>query len=112
MISTKTKPARPATAQRRNTNSPTVSLTLLEQVLGLTVAEAQQLHARLTPRQVDVAERMAQGMTNQAIAEEIGISPKTLDIHRADVFDKLKTKTTAGVARVVYLVELAKGARE
>jgi DNA-binding CsgD family transcriptional regulator len=80
---------------------------LLEKVLGMSVAEARERYERLTERQRQVAELMSQGMTNRRIAEEMGISPKTLDIHRADVFDKLECKTSAAVAAIVYLVNLA-----
>ena len=50
---------------------------------------------------------MARGLQNRDIAGELGISPKTLDIHRADVYDRLKVDTPAGVARIVWLVHLA-----
>jgi DNA-binding CsgD family transcriptional regulator len=79
----------------------------VEKVIGMSVAQARNRHDRLTERQRQVAELMAQGMTNRRIADEMGISPKTLDIHRADVFDKLECKTSAAVAAIVYLVNLA-----
>lgn len=85
----------------------TVPLSLVEEVMGLTVEDACEGFASLTPRQQQVAELMAQGVANRAIAEEMGISEKTLAIHRADVFDKLQTQTSAGVARVVWLSRLA-----
>ncbi len=41
-------------------------------------------------------------MKNKKIAEELGISTKTLDIHRANVKWKLQAKTTVDIARFVY----------
>ena len=38
------------------------------------------------------------------IANKMDISTKTLDIHRSDVYDKLGTTTSAGVASIVFLV--------
>lgn len=94
----------------RATAGLTVPLAALEKLTGLTAARARQLYARLTPRQRELAGLMARGLTNDQIARELGISPKTGDIHRTDVFDRLETKTSAGVAAVVFLTELAAGA--
>lgn len=88
-------------------SGPSVTLAQVEKTLGLTVAQAHERYARLTARQRQVAGLMARGLSNRRIAEELEISPKTGDIHRADVYDKLGVTTSAGVARIVYLVELA-----
>ncbi len=45
----------------------------------------------MTPREVQVAGLMALGMPNDAISKELGISVKTLDIHRAAIHRKLQT---------------------
>ena len=37
------------------------------------------------------------------IAEELGISPKTLDIHRSNVMDKMQARTTADLVRARLL---------
>ena len=63
--------------------------------------------AALTPREREVAEKMAHGWTNRQIAEALKISPKTLDIHRSKVKSKLEAKTSAGVAIVFFVVRLA-----
>lgn len=100
----------PVQRQRAARNSLGVSLTTVEKILGLTLAEAQDKHDRLTERQRQVAAWMARGLTNRQIAEKLQISPKTLDIHRADVYDKLEVKTSAAVAAIVFLVALAENA--
>ncbi len=55
--------------------------------------------AKLTPREIQVLDLMVQGRPNRLIAEELGISPKTLDIHRSNVMDKLEAKTVADLVR-------------
>jgi two-component system response regulator DctR len=100
----------PIQRPRGGRNALGVSLASVEKVFGLTVAEAQEKHNRLTERQRQVATWMARGLTNRQIAEKLEISPKTLDIHRADVYDKLGVKTSAAVAAIVHLVALAENA--
>jgi DNA-binding CsgD family transcriptional regulator len=92
---------------RRANPAPTVPLSVVEATFGLSLAVARERHARLTPREAQVAARMATGRSNAEIAAELGISPKTLDIHRAAVQEKLEAPTTAGVANVVNLLRLA-----
>ncbi len=43
----------------------------------------------LTPRELEVLRRIAEGFTNQAIAEQLGISRKTVDVHRTNLMRKL-----------------------
>jgi two-component system response regulator NreC len=66
-------------------------------------AEVFQVHSRLntpsTPklsdREIEVLKFLGQGMTNQSIAEQLDISPKTVATYRARLADKLGLKTTA-----------------
>ena len=53
----------------------------------------------LTPRYVEVLDLMVSGKKNRKIAEELGISNKTLDIHRANIMRKMQTKTVADLVR-------------
>lgn len=101
---------RPPLQRPRGRNSLIVSLTQVEKTFGLSLAEAQEKYNRLTERQRQVASWMARGLTNREIAEKLQISPKTLDIHRADVYEKLEVKTSAAVAAIIYLVLLAENA--
>ena len=54
---------------------------------------------QLTPRELQVFGLMADGMKNMAIAKHLGISRKTLDIHRAKVMAKMKARTPADLVR-------------
>jgi two-component system response regulator FixJ len=58
---------------------------------------------RLTAREIQVLDLMVTGKPNREIAAELGISPKTLDIHRANVMHKLAARTTADLVRMRLL---------
>jgi two-component system response regulator FixJ len=55
--------------------------------------------ASLTSREIEVLDLMVAGKKNKKIAEELGISTKTLDIHRANIMRKMQTKTVADLVR-------------
>jgi FixJ family two-component response regulator len=55
--------------------------------------------ASLTPRELEVLDLMVAGKRNRQIAEELSISTKTLDIHRANIMRKMQTKTVADLVR-------------
>ena len=57
--------------------------------------------ATLTPRQHDVLSGLLAGKTNKMIARQLGISPRTVEAHRASVMRK------AGVGSIAELVRLA-----
>jgi FixJ family two-component response regulator len=78
------------------------AMTPIETILGISPAKADEALSTLTEREQQVVELMATGTKNKKIAEELGISTKTLDIHRANVKWKLQAKTTVDIARFVY----------
>ncbi len=53
----------------------------------------------LTKRETQICDLMVAGIKNRKIAADLGISPKTLDIHRANILRKLQTKTMADMVR-------------
>lgn len=53
----------------------------------------------LSPREREVLRLLGQGHTNQAIAEQLDLSPKTVATYRARIGDKLGLKTTADFVR-------------
>jgi DNA-binding NarL/FixJ family response regulator len=55
----------------------------------------------LTPRQRGVAELVAAGQSNAAIAVTLGISEKTVEKHIADLFVRLKVQSRSGIAALV-----------
>jgi len=82
------------------------ALSPVESILGISPAKASELFLGLTDRERQVAELMATGMKNRKLAEQLGISTKTLDIHRTNVKRKLYGKTSVDVVRVIYAKKL------
>lgn len=70
-------------------------------------ADAAVRLARLTKRERDVMGYMAQGLQNKAIANELSLSVKTIEIHRHNVLSKLEVQT---LVEVYQLTENAKSA--
>lgn len=55
---------------------------------------------RLTPRETEVMELVAEGLRNQDVAETLGISEQTVKVHRGRVMRKLKVDSVAALVRV------------
>ena len=87
-----------------------VSLRGAEQVFGLTAAAARERVARLSRREAEVAALLAAGEHSRDIAAELGITLKTMDVHRFSIKAKLRADTLAQVANVVHLARLAESA--
>ena len=68
---------------------------------GVAAAEAAGLIARLTPREHEVLDLLVTGKSNKEIAKALGNSPRTIDVHRARVFEKLQA---ANLPDLVHLV--------
>lgn len=56
----------------------------------------------LTPRERDVLEGLAQGLPNKTIAYDLGISPRTVEIHRANLMDKLNVRSLSEALRIAF----------
>ena len=65
------------------------------------VAEAGKLLARLTPRERDVLDLLAAGLPNKAVANKLGISPRTIEVHRARILEKLEVSSLPELVRIV-----------
>jgi DNA-binding NarL/FixJ family response regulator len=60
---------------------------------------------RLTPRERQVLSLAAEGLSNKAIARQLGISPKTVEIHRSKVMSKMEVASTGALIRLVVSAE-------
>lgn len=65
--------------------------------------EFQALFTRLTTREREVMELVVLGKANKQVASDLGISPKTVEIHRAHVMQKIEVKSLAELVRAAYL---------
>jgi two-component system, LuxR family, response regulator FixJ len=61
---------------------------------------AETVVARLTPRETEILTRMIAGQANKAMADQLGISPRTVEIHRGNLIKKLNVGTSAAAVRV------------
>ena len=70
--------------------------------------ELQELQARVdscTPREQDVMKLLARGLPNKGIAETLGISPRTVEIHRAHVMEKMAADSLPALVRMIAALE-------
>lgn len=56
--------------------------------------------AALTPRETEVMEQIVQGAANKEVAARLGLSPKTVEVHRANVMRKTRANSLAELVRM------------
>jgi two-component system response regulator DctR len=73
------------------------------QVLATRTAERmlQSRLADLTDRERDVMRLVIEGLPNKLIADQLDISVRTVEVHRARVFDKMDVKSAVELANVL-----------
>ena len=62
--------------------------------------QAQQRIESLTDREQEVFLLVAEGLANKVVAIELGISERTVEVHRAQVMKKLEARTLAQLVRI------------
>ena len=80
----------------------------LDDVAGRAVhaGTAQLAIAGLTGRERDVLTGLAQGLATKVIAHELQISPRTVEVHRANLMTKLGVVSLSGALRLAFAVGL------
>ncbi len=70
----------------------------------LPIADTLSLDEPLTPREIQVLQRLAEGLTNKAIAQELSISEHTIKFHVNAIMSKLQAQSrTEAVVRATRL---------
>ncbi len=72
------------------------------------LTDAQQLnamHNQLTTREKEIFAALSEGMSNKSIALSLGISFRTVEKHRARLYEKLNISSTAQLVRYKMLLE-------
>ena len=63
-------------------------------------ASREALLSKLTSREAQVLERIVAGRLNKQIADDLGISIKTVEAHRANIMEKLGANTVADLLKI------------
>ncbi|WP_414713417.1 response regulator transcription factor [Sphingomonas sp.] len=72
----------------------------------LRAQEAATRLEALTPRERDVLKGLVSGLPNKSIAYDLGISPRTVEIHRANLMTKLDVKSLSEALRIAFAAGL------
>ena len=70
------------------------------------LAEAKARFKALTPRELSVLIEVAKGNSNKIVAHTLGISPRTVEVHRARIMVKLKARSLADLVRLVLIASV------
>jgi DNA-binding NarL/FixJ family response regulator len=81
--------------------SPTIAQRLLQ-------PSEPSVDDELTHRQVEILKLIAQGRASKEIAYELGLSPKTVDVHRARIMERLQLNDIASLTRYAVRKGLVK----
>jgi len=80
--------------------TPSISSLIVQTFVKQTLGEAPQKTTReLTHREMEILQLIAEGNTNQQIAEKLFISVRTVEFHRANILDKVGVHDVAGLVK-------------
>lgn len=83
--------------------SETMSSRVLKSMSGKNVRNPDSPLQKLTDREFEIFQYIGRGNTTDEIAKQLHISPRTVDVHRAQIKEKLNLKS--GTALVHYAVQ-------
>ncbi|MEF8793290.1 response regulator transcription factor [Thiohalorhabdus sp.] len=73
-----------------------------QQVAGAWRDRLRRRMERLTPREWEVARLVVDGLSSKAIAAKLGLSPKTVEVHRGRVMTKMGAKSSPELVQMIY----------
>jgi len=80
--------------------SPSISKTVVQEYIRhAEVTAVQDRYDRLTSREREILQLIAEGRTTREIGEMLNISPKTVETHRSHLMEKLDIHNTAGLTQ-------------
>ena len=72
-----------------------------ERLSAAAVAERKHASlAALTPREAEIFQLLVQGLHNLEVARQLGISPRTVEVHKARIMEKLGARNIAELVRI------------
>ena len=74
-------------------------------------ATAQTLLSNLTPRELDVFDQLVAGLSNKLAAEKLAISPRTVEVHRARIMEKLQARSLSDLVKTAIAASRRMAAR-
>ena len=80
-----------------------------ENKVAVRATDAEVVIAVLSEREREVLEGLAQGHPNKTIAFYLGISPRTVEVHRANIMTKLQTRSLSGALRIAFAAGMGEG---
>lgn len=89
--------------ERINTQNRNIRIVFAKFLLK---CEAKKLISTLSERQKEVLFSSSRGKTSKEVGEELGISARTVEVHRSDILRKFKMKNFRNAMRTVYDAEL------
>lgn len=72
--------------------------------------EAEERLSALTPRERDILDAIAAGLGNKAIARQLELSPRTVEVHRANIMRRAGAGNVAELLRLQFIAEYARAA--
>ena len=68
-------------------------------------ADLDARYMLLTPRERDVLHHVVDGKSNREISTALNISPKTVEVHRARVMEKMEVHSVSELVRMTLVIQ-------
>lgn len=68
--------------------------------------KARELTSGLTPRELQVLKGLVKGQQNKVIAHELGISPRTVELYRANAMRRLSARSLSEMLHIAFLADI------